>query len=110
MTSPDPPKQQKPSAYPFVLTGAGAGGCLLPLLAFIACAGVGDTGGPLFWPLAWPCVGIPLAVVGALVGLCIWAHVSSKNNGRSIKGAAPNGGQATPLGNSGVTEGPPSVS
>ncbi len=26
------------------------------------------------------------------------------------KGAAPNGGPATPLGNSGVTEGPPSVS
>lgn len=30
--------------------GCGVGGCLIPLLLFIACAITGDFGGPLFWP------------------------------------------------------------
>jgi hypothetical protein len=37
-------------------------------------------------------------------------NVSTKTFGSANKSAAPNGGPATRLGNSGVTEGPPSVS
>jgi hypothetical protein len=46
---------------------------------------------------------------GAWCVLCLW--IAARAWARQVpKGAAPNGGLATRLGNSGVTEGPPSVS
>jgi hypothetical protein len=43
--------------------GCGVGGCLLPILLFIVCALLGDTGGPLIWPIG--------AVVFGGIGLVV---------------------------------------
>ena len=54
---------------------------------------------------------IHAAVIAALVGLPVLAAALVATAAcRPNKGAPPNGGPATPLGNSGVTAGPPSVS
>jgi hypothetical protein len=51
------------------------------------------------------------AVIAVLVGLPVFAAALVATAAcRPNKGAPPNGGPATPLGNSGVTVGPPSVS
>ena len=61
MTDPYRPPEHGPSdtrgrrrpGYAAPLLGCGLGGCLLPILLFIACAFFfGDTGGPLIWPIA----------------------------------------------------------
>ena len=44
------------------------------------------------------------------LGVVRWADRGSTSGTHAQPGAAPNGGPATPLGNSGVAEGPPSVS
>ena len=44
------------------------------------------------------------------LGLVRWANDLGAASSTAKPGAAPNGGPATPSGNSGVTEGPPSVS
>jgi hypothetical protein len=44
--------------------GCGVGGCLLPILLFIVCALLGDTGGPLIWPMA----AVVFGGIGLLVG------------------------------------------
>jgi hypothetical protein len=61
-----------------------------------------------------------MLIAGMLVpALCPWLARESifeftarepKNRNPAEPGAPPNGGPATPAGNSGVTEGPPSVS
>ena len=49
---------------PFI--GCVTGGCLLPILLFFACAILlGDTGGPLIWPI----FAVPLGIIGFIVGL-----------------------------------------
>ena len=48
--------------------GCFSGGCLLPILLFFACAiFLGDTGGPLFWPI----IAVPLGLIGLAVGLVV---------------------------------------
>jgi len=56
--------------------------------------------------------GIGFSVVGALIAAVLLYRVACVpvRSRTSQPCAAPNGGPATPLGNSGVTEGPPSVS
>lgn len=49
------------------LRGCAAGGCLVPLLAFIACMDAGDTGGPFFWPFFMATCGF----VGWVIGIAI---------------------------------------
>ncbi len=45
--------------------GCGMGGCLLPILLFLTCAVfLGDTGGPLFWPI----IAVPLGILGMVAG------------------------------------------
>lgn len=47
------------------LIGCVSGGCLLPILLFFACAFLlGDTGGPLIWPI----VAVPLGIIGLIAG------------------------------------------
>jgi hypothetical protein len=60
---------------------------------------------PAAWrPVTWTAIVVLVVVLAALV--------QRRGNGssRAEPGAAPNGGPATPLGNLGATEGPPSVS
>ena len=52
-----------------------AGGCLLPMVLLAIVAALGDTGGPLFWPL----ITIPLALIGLAVGLFVHS-IKSKDN------------------------------
>jgi hypothetical protein len=78
----------------------------------------------LSWPLSWliqyvcsmgftpkRIYGLVYAVASGLlvIGYLSWAFRNPKRKDAE-PGAAPNGGPATQLGNSGVTEGPPSVS
>jgi hypothetical protein len=62
----DPGDEIKPrkagNAAPLI--GCGLGGCLLPILLFLACAIAGDTGGPLFWPI----IAVPLGIMGLISG------------------------------------------
>ena len=45
--------------------GCGLGGCLVPLLLFLACGiFLGDVGGPLFWPF----IAAPLGGLGMAIG------------------------------------------
>ena len=60
-------KAKKPSGCLYAFLGVGAGGCLLPILLLAITAALGDTGGPLFWPL----ISIPLALIGLGVGLFV---------------------------------------
>lgn len=47
------------------LIGCATGGCLLPILLFFACAILlGDTGGPLIWPI----FAVPLGIIGLIAG------------------------------------------
>ena len=47
------------------LVGCGLGGCLHPTLLFFGCAiFLGDTGGPLFWPI----IAVPLGFIGMIGG------------------------------------------
>ena len=50
------------------LIGCGLGGCLAPLLLLLVSASLGDTGGPLFWPLLALLLGAVGSVIGSLVG------------------------------------------
>lgn len=51
------------------LYGCLGGGCLFPLLLFLFCAFIlGDTGGPLFWPVCVLFFGVVGLVVGIVVG------------------------------------------
>jgi len=60
---PDTERSKTGNAAPFV--GCGVGGCLVPLLLFIACmVFLGDPGGPLLWPI----IAVPLGVIGVVVG------------------------------------------
>jgi len=56
-------------------------------------------------------LGVP-SVMGSVVVcvLGVLAFAWNRHRTAAEPGAAPNGGPATPLGNSGATEGPPSVS
>jgi len=47
--------------------GCVGGGCLLPILLFLFSAAMGDTGGPLIWPLAVMLFGF----LGLLTGIVI---------------------------------------
>jgi hypothetical protein len=51
-----------------------------------------------------------LARIGLFVGLLIGFYVGRRQTPGAQPDAAPNGGPATQLGNSGASEGPPSVS
>ena len=57
----------------------------------------------LAWQLLFPVVFWSAAVLG------VWSLVGCGSR-QAQPGAAPNGGPATPIGSSGVSEGPPSVS
>ena len=50
------------------------GGCLFPAILFLIAAVLGDTGGPLFWPL----ISIPLALIGLALGFWFHAEFRSK--------------------------------
>jgi len=53
------------AGYTAPLIGCGFGGCLLPILLFLACGVLlGDTGGPLFWPF----IAVPLGFIGLVAG------------------------------------------
>ena len=67
---------RKRSGCFYALVGAAVGGCVLPAILFLIAAALGDTGGPLFWPL----ISIPLAAVGLAIGL--WFHAEFKSNKR----------------------------
>ena len=69
-------KPKKPSGSLYALIGAGAGGCLRPALLLGLAAALGDTGGPLFWPL----ISIPLALIGPAIGLFVHSEVKSEDN------------------------------
>ena len=47
--------------------GAATGGCFVPAGLFIVTAALGDTGGPLFWPM----LAVPLAIGGYAIGTCL---------------------------------------
>ena len=74
----DPPKteskvtEQSPNKARFAapLLGCGLGGCLGPILLFFVGAFLGDTGGPLIWPM----LAISLGVIGFVIGVIyqIW--------------------------------------
>ncbi len=60
-----PPVDSPKSGCPAPLIGCGVGGCLIPLLLFVACAAfLGDTGGPLIWPI----IAVPLGITGMVAG------------------------------------------
>jgi hypothetical protein len=59
---------KKRSGCWYAFLGAAAGGCLFPLILLLIAAALGDTGGPLFWPI----ISIPLALIGLALGL--WFH------------------------------------
>ena len=68
MSQHEPPPEQQDELQPPVrnaaLIGCGLGGCLAPVVLFLACAVFGDTGGPLFWPI----VAVPLGLLGMMIG------------------------------------------
>ena len=47
--------------------GAATGGCLAPIFLFFVAAALGDTGGPLFWPI----LAVFLGLIGLVLGLII---------------------------------------
>ena len=60
----DPPDSSKQGCTPPVI-GCGVGGCLVPILLFLACAiFLSDTGGPLIWPI----IALPLGITGMVAG------------------------------------------
>lgn len=60
---------EQPRQRSFGCRGAFTGGCLLPVLLFFIAAALGDTGGPLIWPI--------LAVFLGVIGLVIDVIVDS---------------------------------
>jgi hypothetical protein len=63
-----PPEQtEQGESGNFGCHGAAIGGCLLPFILFFVAAALGDTGGPLFWPI----LATVLAPIGLGIGLCI---------------------------------------
>jgi hypothetical protein len=59
--------ESQPKRRHYGCAGAVSGGCLLPILLFIVAAFLGDTGGPLFWPI----LALFLGIVGGCVGTFI---------------------------------------
>ena len=59
------PNNSKTAGYTAPLIGCGFGGCLLPILLFLACGILlSDTGGLLFWPF----IAVPLGFIGLVAG------------------------------------------
>ena len=76
---------------------------------YVALSWIAETTSPVFWSV------MSLANIGAgllwITGVyLLLAEISRVEGTRAEPCATPNGGPATPLGDSGVTEGPPSVS
>jgi uncharacterized membrane protein len=59
--------ESKPKREHYGCAGAVSGGCLLPVLLLFVAALLGDTGGPLFWPI----FALFLAVLGGCIGTFI---------------------------------------
>lgn len=72
MPEPTPFPATQTTSKHYGCRGAVTGGCLLPVLLFIAAAASGDTGGPLFWPIL--CVF--LGIIGFVVGLFVRSSFS----------------------------------
>ena len=53
------------AGYRAPVVGCVSGGCLAPMLLFFGCAiFLGDTGGPLIWPI----FALPLGLIGLAIG------------------------------------------
>ena len=61
----NPPMEARKAGQSAPVIGCVSGGCLLPILLFFACAiFLGDTGGPLIWPI----FAVPLGIIGLIAG------------------------------------------
>ena len=64
-TMDDRPPNQPASGRDYGCLGAVSGGCLLPAVLLLVFSFLGDTGGPLFWPI----LSVFLGLVGLVIGV-----------------------------------------
>ncbi len=67
MNESDQIQDAQPRVRNFGCWGAVTGGCLLPVLLFFLAAALGDTGGPLVWPI----LAFSLGIVGLVIDVIV---------------------------------------